>query len=315
MFPNSYSARHAVALIISMLTLTLTLMTPARANVETFNIDSAHSFANWELRHIVARVSGTFHDIKGTVIVDTSNLANSSVTANISIYSLNSSHLRRDVHTLTDEFLDARNHPEMKFESTSIVPVTPENGSMTGQLTLRGVTRPVTMAYHILGFGPDPWGGMRAGFKATTRINRSDFGITKFTPSGPVGNEVDITLLIEGIKLGPDGKPWNAKTAAEEKSKVISYPMPILAEPPIVAIPFTSAVAAPVATPVLLPSTTPAAPPLLAPPSVQTAPVASPKPAPQAGVQPAPPAVVTPAKKADPSVEDQLKQKLKGLLK
>lgn len=231
---------------LSIFALGLGLTTPVRAEVETFSIDSAHSFANWELRHVVARTSGTFHDIKGNVTLDLSNIAKSSVNAIISVYSLNSSHLRRDVHTLTDEFLDARNYPEMKFVSTNVAPVTAEKGTLTGQLTLHGVTKPVTMDYQILGFGQDPWGGMRAGFKASTRINRSDFGITKFTPTGPVGNEVDITLLIEGIKLGADGQPWNAKAAAEEKAKVISYPMPT---PPAAQV-------APVPTP--LPAATPA---------------------------------------------------------
>lgn len=210
----------------SIIACALIVAVPAYAEVETFSIDSAHSFANWELRHVVARTSGTFHDIKGTVALDTDNLARSSVNAVISVYSLNSSHLRRDVHTLTDEFLDARNYPEMKFVSTGVNPNSAERGTLNGQLTLHGVTRPVTMEYQILGFGQDPWGGMRAGFKASTRINRSDFGITKFTPTGPVGNEVDITLLIEGIKLGADGQPWNAKAAAEEKNRVIVYPMP-----------------------------------------------------------------------------------------
>lgn len=263
----------------SALALALTLTTPVRADVESFSIDSAHSFANWELRHVVARTSGTFHDIKGSVSLDLSNLARSSVNAVISVYSLNSSHLRRDVHTLTDEFLDARNYPEMKFASTQVTPQSAEKGTLTGQLTLHGVTRPVTMDYQILGFGQDPWGGMRAGFKASTRINRSDFGITKFTPSGPVGNEVDITLLIEGIKLGPDGQPWNAKAAAEEKSKVISYPMPTPPAPqvsPVPAQPAPPAVAAPTA-----------AAPAVAP--------------------------AEPEKKEN--MEDQLKKKLKGLFK
>ena len=220
---------------LSVLALALGLAATARAEVETFSIDNTHSFANWELRHVVARTSGTFWDIKGRILLDTANIAKSSVEATISIYSLNSSHLRRDVHVLTDEFLDARNYPEMKFVSTAVTPSTAEKGTMAGQLTLHGVTRPVTMEYQILGLGQDPWGGMRAGFKASTRIKRSDFGIAKYASGGPVGDEVDITLLIEGIKLGADGQPWNAKKAAEEaaarkaaedKAKVISYPAP-----------------------------------------------------------------------------------------
>ncbi len=224
---------HRIALLA--LSLGLAAALPARAELETFNIDPTHSFANWELRHVVAHTSGTFWDIKGKVQLDTANIAKSSVDATISIYSLNSSHLRRDVHVLTDEFLDARDYPEMKFTSTAVAPASADKGTMTGQLTLHGVTKPVTLDYQILGIGPDPWGGMRAGFKATTRIKRSEFGITKYTPTGPVGDDVDITLLIEGIKLGADGQPWNAKKAAEEeaarkaaeeKAKAIAYPAP-----------------------------------------------------------------------------------------
>jgi polyisoprenoid-binding protein YceI len=199
---------------------------PGLAEVQTYKIDPEHSFANWEIRHVVALTSGTFHDVKGKILLDTENLARSTVEAVISVYSLNSSHLRRDVHLLTDEYLDARDYPEMKFVSTSMQPTSAERGTLTGLLTLRGVTKPVTLDYQILGIGQDPWGGMRAGFKASTRINRGDFGITKYLPSGPVGNEVAITLLIEGIKLGADGQPWNARKEAEEKAKVISYPMP-----------------------------------------------------------------------------------------
>lgn len=235
------------------LTLGLAWSVSAQAEQEVFNIDNTHSFANWEVRHVVAITSGTFWDIKGKVILDTDNIAKSSVDATISTYSLNSSHLRRDVHVLTEEFLDARNHPEMKFVSTAVKPVTADKGTLTGNLTLRGVTKPVALDYHILGMGQDPWGGMRIGFKATTRIKRSDFGITKYTPTGPVGNDMDITLLIEGIKLGEDGQPWNAKKAAadaaakkaaEDKAKVISYPAPG-ASPQPAAAPATQPAAQP----------------------------------------------------------------------
>ncbi|MDO9225796.1 MAG: YceI family protein [Pseudomonadota bacterium] len=237
---------------------TLAISAGAWAEAETFSIDNTHSFANWELRHIVARTSGTFYDIKGKVVLDTSNIANSSVDATISLYSLNSSHLRRDMHVLADEFLDARNYPEMKFVSTSVAPYSADKGTMRGQLTLHGVTKPVTLDYQILGIGADPWGGIRSGFKATTRINRADYGITKFAVNGPVGNEVDITLLIEGIKLGEDGQPYNAKKAAEEKAKVISYPMPTVAQPAPVVQPVPVApVAQPVAPPVVQPAPAP----------------------------------------------------------
>jgi len=236
--------------VLATLAAALAFATGVRADIETFSIDNTHSFANWELRHVVARTSGTFHDVKGKIVLDTANLAKSSVEATISVYSLNSSHLRRDVHVLTDEFLDARNYPEMKFVSSSVAPYSADRGTMQGQLTLHGVSKPVTLEYQILGVGADPWGGMRAGFKASTRINRADFGIAKYAVNGgPVGNEVDITLLIEGIKLGADGQPFNAKKAAEEKAKVISYPMPATPAVQPAAPAATPPAAAPAATP------------------------------------------------------------------
>ena len=212
---------------------------PAQAEIHTYKIDNTHSFANWEIRHVVARTSGTFHDVQGKIILDTDNIAKSTVEASISVYSLNSSHLKRDIHVLTEDYLNARDFPDMKFISTKMSPMTPEKGSVTGSLTLHGVTKPVTLDYQILGLGKDPWGGMRIGFRATTRINRSDYGINKGIPYGPVGNEVDITLLVEGIRLGEDGQPWNVQKTQEQNPKVISFPAPIepAPQPVPVAIP------------------------------------------------------------------------------
>ena len=214
------------------------LPSPALAEIQTFKFDNAHSFANWEVRHVVARTSGTFHDVQGKVVLDTDNIAKSAVEATISVYSLNSSHLKRDIHVLTDEYLGARDYPEMKFVSTRMSPVTPDKGTVTGNLTLHGVTKPVTLDYQILGLGKDPWGGMRIGFKATTQIKRADYGINKGLPYGPVGNEIDITLLIEGIRLAEDGQPWNAQK--EQAPKVISFPAPAEAAPEPVPMPGTT---------------------------------------------------------------------------
>lgn len=84
---------------------------------------------------------------------------------------------------------------------------------MTGQLTLHGVSRQVDIPYRILGTATDPWGNVRVAFEGRFSIYRSDYGITKFVDGGKgiVGNEVDITLLVEALKLGPDGQPVNMK--------------------------------------------------------------------------------------------------------
>ncbi len=279
---------------------TLAFATAANAEVETYSIDNTHSFANWEIRHVVARTSGTFHDVKGKVLLDTANLTKSSVEATISLYSLNSSHLRRDAHLLSDEFLDAHNYPEMKFVSTGVSPTSSDTGLMTGQLTLHGVTRPITLEYQILGIGADPWGGVRGGFKASTHLNRADFGITKYGINGPVGNEVSITLLIEGIRLGPDGLP--AKKFVEEKSKVISYPMPAIAQPVVQAVIVQVGAVQPAVQPAALP-------PFAAQPAVT--PVA---PVPPAAAPATVPAAALPVPAKPDSVEDQLRKKLKGLI-
>ncbi|HNQ04758.1 MAG TPA: YceI family protein [Thiobacillaceae bacterium] len=230
---------------------------PAHAEIQTYRIDPDHSFANWEVRHVVARVSGTFHDVQGRIQLDTDNVAKSSVEAAINVYSLNSSHIQRDVHLLTDEYLGAHKHPEMKFVSTRISPMTSEKGTLTGNLSLHGSTRPVTLDYQILGLGKDPWGGMRIGFKASTRINRSDYGISAGLPYGPVGNEVDITLLIEALRLDADGRPWNAQKATEPK--VVIVPAPAEAPPvPVVITPAPAASVTPApATPASAPAPAP----------------------------------------------------------
>ena len=191
---------------------------PAWAEVETYRIDPEHSAANWQVRHLVARVSGSFSAVSGTIVLDRDNLARSRVEATIDVASLDSGHRKRDVHLWSDEFLDARRHPEMRFESTSVQPSGPDKGVINGNLTLRGVTRPVRLAYQILGFGNDPWDGYRAGLLAVANINRLDFGVSKFPEPGPIGNEVEVTLLVQGIKLGADGKPFSVKKAAEEKA-------------------------------------------------------------------------------------------------
>ena len=200
--------------VFALLVSVLVLPRPVRAEVEIYAIANDHSFANWTIRHVAARVSGTFSDVTGKVTIDRQNLASSRVDATINVFSLNSSHRERDSHLLTSEFFDALRFKTIRFVSTAVKPTGPDRGTLAGELTIHGVTRPVELLFRILGFGPDPWGGYRAGFEATTVLKRSDYEITwglDMPGGGPVGDEVEITLLIEGVKLGPDGKPVKLK--------------------------------------------------------------------------------------------------------
>ena len=185
----------------------------AWAAPETYKIDDQHSFANWSIRHIVGKTTGTFTGITGKLMLDPANPNTGNADVTISMYSLDSGHRERDTHLLTAEYLDANKYPNMRFVSSSFKSTGKDAGVMTGQLTLHGSTRTVEIPYRVLGFATDPWGNQRAAFEGKFNLNRSDYGITKHVDGGTglIGNEVEITLLVEGLKLGPDGQVINVK--------------------------------------------------------------------------------------------------------
>jgi polyisoprenoid-binding protein YceI len=189
----------------------LLLPLTVQAEVETYMIDKVHSMANFKIRHLFSKVSGTFSELTGTIWLDRGKVEESRVEATINVYSIDTNHEKRDNHLRSKDFFHVDKYPIMRFVSTT-VEVTGENeGVMTGELTMHGVTRAVKLPFKILGFGPDPWGGYRSGFEATTVLKRSDYGIDYGLGEkggGAVGDEVEVTLLIEGIKLGPDGAPF-----------------------------------------------------------------------------------------------------------
>jgi polyisoprenoid-binding protein YceI len=196
---------NKTSLKTSVFIVALLLSGTASAAPELYNIDGAHSFANWSLRHVVAKASGTFNDITGYISVDRDNLANSSVDAKINVLSVNSGHAKRDAHIKEKDYLDAEKFAEMHFVSHKIEAAGATEGVMTGMLTLHGVKKEIVMPFKVLGFGTDPWGGQRSGFEAKTSIKASDFGFGwGLKPNGPVGDDIEITLLIEGVKPSVD---------------------------------------------------------------------------------------------------------------
>lgn len=189
-------------LAVSGLALTMLFSASVQAQQETYAIDSEHSFANWSVRHVVAKTTGTFSDIQGKVVIDRANLANSSVEAKINMLSISSNHAKRDAHIVKDDYLNAAKFGEMTFVSTKVVAKSETEGEITGNFTLHGVTRELTFPFKVLGFGTDPWGGYRVGLEAQTAIKASDFGYKwGLKPNGSVGDDVEITLLIEGKRL------------------------------------------------------------------------------------------------------------------
>lgn len=183
----------------------LFLSNTALAATELYNIDSAHSFANFSIRHVVSKTSGSFNDIKGTIKIDRENLANSSVDAKISVASISTGNAKRDEHIKKSEYLDAAGFADITFVSSKIESSAAGSGVMTGKFTLHGVTKELSIPFTVLGFGKDPWGGERSGFEAHTTIKASDFGFTWMKKEGaPVGDDIAVTLLIEGVKATPE---------------------------------------------------------------------------------------------------------------
>lgn len=176
------------------------------AQSTTWTIDSAHTTAEFSVRHMmVSNVKGAFGTVSGTANWDGKNLATASVQAVIDVASINTREPKRDAHLKSVDFFDVEKFPTLTFRSTKIEPAGPGQAKMTGDLTIRGVTRSVVL--DVTGPTPevkDLSGGVRLGALATTTINRKDFGLlwNRALEAGGVlvGDEVKITIEVELIK-------------------------------------------------------------------------------------------------------------------
>ena len=170
----------------------------------TWKIDPSHTSVEFVVRHLmVSKVRGRFHDVAGTITVGSDLLA-SAVEATIAIKSVDTGSGDRDNHLRTNDFFSADAYPTMTFRSTAISRDR-EGFRLLGNLTLRGVTKPVTLDLEFNGAGPDPWGGIRAGFSARGEINRRDFGVEWNAPveggGVVIGDKVKLELEIEAIRV------------------------------------------------------------------------------------------------------------------
>ena len=172
------------------------------SSAATYVIDTVHSELSFRIRHLLGRVAGTFGDWGGTVVVDTVTPSNSRVDVIIKTASIDTRVTERDAHLRTSDFFAADSFPTMTFRSTSVA-MDGRHIRVTGNLTIRGRTRPVTLTGTYEGLFPDPWGGMRTAFIATTTINRHDFGISfdgPFLNIGQIGDDVWIEVAIEAVR-------------------------------------------------------------------------------------------------------------------
>jgi polyisoprenoid-binding protein YceI len=164
----------------------------------TWDIDPVHSHVGFVARHLmVSKVRGNFTKVEGQIIT-ADNLLESSATATIDMTSFNTGNEQRDGDVKGENFLDVANHPTMTYRTTGIR-LDGEVIIADGELTIKGITRPVELAVEVNGFGPDPYGGTRVGLSAIGEINRTDWGITAnmALPTGGVVVGEKIQLVIE----------------------------------------------------------------------------------------------------------------------
>lgn len=166
----------------------------------TWVLDPAHTEIGFVARHaMVTKVRGNFEEFEGSAVVDQANPTASVVKAVIKTASVNTGNADRDGHVRGDDFFAVEQFPEMTFESTSF-DISGQSGTVTGDLTLKGITKPVTLDVEVFGVEEDPFGNVRIGFEASTKINRKDFGVDFQAPLGSGGVLVSeqITIQIDG---------------------------------------------------------------------------------------------------------------------
>jgi polyisoprenoid-binding protein YceI len=145
----------------------------------TYTIDPAHSTIGFVARHaMVTKVRGSFTDVSGTVVVNAEDPSKSSATVTVQVASVDTRNPDRDGHLRTNDFLDVANHPEITFVSTSAKLNGENSVTLTGDLTIKGVTKSITLDFDYQGAATDPFGNQRLGFEGTHTISREDYGIT-----------------------------------------------------------------------------------------------------------------------------------------
>jgi len=176
---------------------------------DVYKVDKSHSDVDFKVRHLVSNVTGKFTDFDGTVTMQPGKPGASSVEFTINAGSNDTGNADRDKHLHTADFFDIEKFPAITFKSTSIAPAKKKDlYNVTGDLTIRGVTKRVTIPVQFLGAAKDPWGNDKAGFSLQTKVNRKDYGINwnKALDAGGfmLSDDVDVTISLETVKKKPE---------------------------------------------------------------------------------------------------------------
>ena len=174
------------------------ILMAGQALAETYRIDKVHSSVAFSIRHLVSRTSGRFNDFSGAIQYDPKEPVKTSIEATIQVTSIDTDNEKRDSHLSSPDFFEVDKYPIMSFRSTG-AEKKGDSLLITGDFTMHGVTRSITLPVEVLGTGTHPRNGAPlAGFEAQIILKRSDYGITNWTdPAGVLGDEVKVNLTIE----------------------------------------------------------------------------------------------------------------------
>lgn len=190
---------HKIIRQLTLVTAALGWFAAAHAATDTYVIDNAHSSVGFSIRHIVSKVPGTFTSFSGSIIVDQNNMEHNSVEAVINVGSINTANEKRDVHLKTADFFDVTQFATMTFKSKAWKKTGDDTYDVTGDLTIKGITKEVVLHVTVLGFGPGMKPGTKvSGWEATTTLHKSDFNLAGPAMLGKVlGDEVTVHINIE----------------------------------------------------------------------------------------------------------------------
>lgn len=185
--------------IAAFTTLALIAASPVSAATYVIDTKGAHASIKFKISHLgYSWLYGRFNTFKGSFNYDENNTSASKVSVEIDTASVDSNHAERDKHLRSDDFLDVSKYPKASFVSTGFQDKGNGKAALQGNLTLHGVTKPITIDVIHVGAGKDPWGGYRRGFSGSTKLTLKDFGITKNL--GPASTQVELILDVEGIR-------------------------------------------------------------------------------------------------------------------
>jgi polyisoprenoid-binding protein YceI len=182
--------------------------TPTTTLTGNYTVDPAHTRIGFSARHaMVSKVRGSFNEFEASGYLDEQNPASSHVEITIKAASIDTRHPDRDAHLRSNDFLAMDEYPEITFRSTAVEKGDADHYNVTGDLTIRGITKPVTIDFEYTGSAIDPWGNQRLGFEGSTTISRKDWGVNwnaALEAGGVmVGDKVNLEFEVEAIKVVP----------------------------------------------------------------------------------------------------------------